>query len=128
MNDADRLDLPRIPGLATWHLDYEFGFRHYDRRGEKISFEDWGRLREYGGLEYLRVARDEIGEYTVSTVWLGIDHSFGGSVPLIFETMVFHDDETDVDEMRRYATEEQALEGHAEIVHRVQLLVDATSM
>jgi len=36
-----------------------------------------------------RVARTEVGPYTVSTVFLGIDHQFGDGPPLIFETMVF---------------------------------------
>ena len=55
---------------------------------------------------------------TVSTVWLGMDHSFGDGPPLIFETMVFGgelDQECD-----RYTTEEQAQQGHAAMVARVQ--------
>lgn len=34
------------------------------------------------------VAKTQIGEATVSTVFLGIDHGFGGE-PLLFETMIF---------------------------------------
>lgn len=33
--------------------------------------------------------RDAITEIRVSTVFLGLDHSFGGSRPLLFETMIF---------------------------------------
>lgn len=35
------------------------------------------------------VARTQIGEAGVSTVFLGLDHSFGGDEPLLFETMIF---------------------------------------
>jgi hypothetical protein len=37
----------------------------------------------------LRIAEDQIGESMVSTVFLGLDHSFGGDKPLLYETMVF---------------------------------------
>lgn len=36
-----------------------------------------------------RVASDSIGSMRISTVFLGIDHSFGGGSPLLFETMIF---------------------------------------
>ena len=32
---------------------------------------------------------DYIGDIRVSTVFLGLDHSFGGKAPVLFETMVF---------------------------------------
>lgn len=35
------------------------------------------------------VRRDEIDGVTISTVFLGLDHAFGGGVPLLFETMIF---------------------------------------
>jgi hypothetical protein len=60
-----------------------------------------------------RVAETTVGEARVSTVFLGIDHEFGGA-PLWFETMVFggqHDEYTD-----RYTTWEEAVAGHGRIV------------
>lgn len=47
---------------------------------------------------------------TVSTVFLGLDHGFGGGVPILFETMIFggkHDER-----MFRYATWAEAERGH----------------
>jgi hypothetical protein len=35
------------------------------------------------------VARDDIDGVRVSTVFLGLDHSFNGGPPLLFETMIF---------------------------------------
>lgn len=35
------------------------------------------------------VKRERVGTTTFSTVFLGLDHSFGGKVPVLWETMVF---------------------------------------
>ena len=66
-----------------------------------------------------RVAEDILGEYRVSTIFMGLDHRFGESgPPLLFETMVFsgnsHDDET----QERCSTYVEALEQHARLVAR----------
>ena len=56
-------------------------------------------------------------EVSVSTVFLGLDHSFGHGPPMVFETLVFggeHDGE-----MSRYSTWEQAVNGHFETVDRL---------
>ena len=63
-----------------------------------------------------KVCRDQVGEYDVSTVFLGLDHNYGGNgPPLIFETMVFGDDELDVE---RYATWNEAERGHDAMVRK----------
>lgn len=36
-----------------------------------------------------RVARDVIGDVTISTVFLGLNHNWGEGPPLLFETMIF---------------------------------------
>lgn len=54
----------------------------------------------------------------VSTIFLGLDHSWGNSQPLLFETMVFGgplDQEQD-----RYSTWEEAESGHKTMVERVK--------
>ena len=60
---------------------------YYDKQGKAIDFLEWGKL--YGNKEYKIIKQEDVGKYWVSTVWLGIDHSFGEGKPLIFETMVF---------------------------------------
>lgn len=53
----------------------------------------------------------------ISTVWLGLDHSFDrGGLPLIFETMVFESD-SDMGglDQRRYSSEAEAMLGHEEL-------------
>jgi hypothetical protein len=62
------------------------------------------------------VARDTVRGYLVSTVFLSIDHSYGGGPPILFETMVFGGNgEGDVF-CDRYATEEEARAGHTKTV------------
>lgn len=64
-----------------------------------------------------RVAQTSINGANVSTVFLGLNHGFGGE-PLWFETMVFGgllDGEAD-----RYATWDEAERGHAQMVERVR--------
>lgn len=35
------------------------------------------------------VAKTQIGEVGISTVFLGLDHQYGSGPPLLFETMIF---------------------------------------
>ena len=95
----------------------------FDRHGKPISLKQY--IQAIADEEYKRVAQDTIGPYWVSTVWLGVDHGWRGDTPLIFETMVFHQlaEERGVGldmDMRRYATEEEALRGHEEMVTLVR--------
>ncbi len=64
------------------------------------------------------VALDEIGIFRVSTVFLGLDHSFMGGPPLLFETMVFGGPLNM--EMDRYHTWREAEAGHKAMVERVK--------
>lgn len=55
-------------------------------------------------------------KYFISTVDLGINHAFGNTAPLYYETMIFIDGEWLELYLKRYATEEEALKGHKEIM------------
>ena len=64
------------------------------------------------------VAKNQIGAVRVSTVFLGLDHSFDEGPPLLFETMIFggtHDEE-----QWRYATWDEAVAGHRKAVALVK--------
>jgi hypothetical protein len=63
------------------------------------------------------IRKSVIGKFTVSTVFLGLDHSFYGGPPLLYESMVFNSSD---DFMRRYATEKEAVEGHEQICEMIQ--------
>ena len=70
-----------------------------------------------------RIVLDEVGEYKVSTLFLGLDHGVG-YVPHLFETMVFTKDFQVPEEgegfyQERYATIQEAREGHRKAVEWV---------
>lgn len=52
----------------------------------------------------------KFGEVLVSTVFLGLDHNFGGGIPILFETMIFGGEHDQFQE--RYATWVEAINGH----------------
>lgn len=72
-----------------------------------------------------QIARTELPNGSVvSTVFLGLDHSFGGREPQLYETMIFGGplDET----QDRYATRQAAINGHEHYCH-VALQTQETS-
>lgn len=74
----------------------------------------WAQWFEAAGDE--RVVRQTAisKEVSVSTVFLGLDESFGLGPTQLFETMIFGGDRNG--EHRRYATWGEAVEGHNAIV------------
>jgi hypothetical protein len=95
--DAAGLRAPQVDDLVRW----------YDRDGERIS---WGKgswlclHKSYVIVRHTHLPNDVV----VSTVWLGMDHGYRPGTMLIFETMI----SGDYDYMERYATEDEAIEGH----------------
>lgn len=78
-----------------------------------VAFSDW-RLQ---GIEQRRVAETEVGDVRISTVFLGVDHGWGGGPPLLFETMVFGGNYDEYQD--RYSSWQDAEEGHARVVRMV---------
>jgi len=112
-----------------------------DADGQPVEVED---IREWGvwyQTAERRLARDVVGPYIVSTVFLGLDHQWGGGPPVLWETMVFDErvrpspDFADhfpelaasmphsmLDlEMNRYSSKADALRGHADMCDRVRM-------
>jgi hypothetical protein len=75
----------------------------------------WGRFME--NIKARRVGDHTIGNARVSTVFLGLDHSFGDGPPVLFETMVFGGPLDQ--EQERCCTWEEAEAMHAAMVARV---------
>lgn len=92
----------------TMPAEYEHAANTYDRAGRRMPMSEWEGLHM---TDYRRVGDTTVGDVRVSTIWLGLDHSYTlDGPPLIFETMVFgghHDMDGE-----RYATEAAALAGH----------------
>ena len=59
----------------------------------------------------------------VSTVFLGIDHSWLGGPPILFETMIFGGQFDEV--QKRYCTMEEAIDGHAKLMEHLYDIEDA---
>lgn len=59
------------------------------------------------------IVRSERGDLLVSTVFLGMDHSWGNGDPILFESMTFKDG-SQFEELgcERYTTYDDAIEGH----------------
>jgi hypothetical protein len=85
----------------------------------------WGRFFEQRDLR--RVALEEVNGIRISTVFLGIDHGWGGGPPVLWETMCFADGPTDGHHMdqetdRCSGSREQALAMHQRMVDKVKRL------
>ena len=99
--------------------------RYYRRDGTPYKgVLEWAADFENDFDKVARVAKDQIGPYFVSTVCLGIDHNFSGvGPPIIFETMIAHDNGQWLHYQERYSTEEEAKQGHAKAVLYAKELV-----
>lgn len=77
---------------------------------------EWGKMLETED----RIVKQETlkNKLRVSTVFLGLNHSFGNGEPLWFETMVFPEKEMGELDMDRYTTWEQAEKGHKAMVKK----------
>ena len=93
--------------MSHYYLNDDHTYIKCDVRVWSQQFEEMSRK----GTRH--VADDVLMGYHISTVWLGLDHSFcGAPPPLVFETMVFEGgDSTDL-YMDRYSTWDEAVAGH----------------
>lgn len=90
-----------------------------DDAGQPVACDAdaWARWFETSCDERVVAKTEPTSGVEVSTVFLGLDHSFDDGPPIIFETMVFGGP---LDEQgERYSTREQALSGHTRWVKNV---------
>ena len=75
----------------------------------------WGQWMEHANR---KLALDVIDDVRISTVFLGLDHSFGREgPPMLWETMTFAPLIHELDgKQARYRSREAALKGHADMV------------
>ena len=83
-----------------------------------IATEDLHAWSKWFSEADRHVARTEIDDIVVSTVFLGIDHNFENGNPLLFETMIFGSGYDGYQE--RYSNWEEAEQGHKIAVDFVQ--------
>lgn len=88
-----------------------------NENGEPVTEPDTLKWARWFETHDRHVAYDECSrpkKVRISTVFLGIDHSFGGEKPVLWETMIFggpHDQY-----QKRYTSIEDARRGHARAV------------
>ncbi len=75
----------------------------------------WGAWFETADRRVVKTTLSK--DVEVSTVFLGLDHSFGKGPPILFETMVFGGKFDQ--EMDRYSTWEEAEKGHKQMVEKI---------
>ena len=90
-----------------------------------IPCEDLMEWRRWFETSNNRIVKHTtIGNFYVSTVFLGIDHNYYTSdEPILFETMIFNNDKDakDAEEYQeRYSNYDEALEGHKKAIEYVK--------
>lgn len=93
--------------------------KHYILEGKEIkeaTLMEWAKSME--NHDSRRVDETTTDKGRVSTVFLGLDHSFEeGADPILFETMVFGGEMNE--EMERCCTYDEAVKMHEEMRKRV---------
>jgi len=84
---------------------------YFNRAAEPIERDEWLRLTS--DPEYRLVAHDVVGCTDIQTAWAGLPLDQHSDPPLIFETVAAGDVEPF---KQRYATEPEAIAGHAAAV------------
>lgn len=102
-------------------FDYDgkpYWLHYLEIGGELLPMDDHDLWCESHYAADNRVARTDIGEVTVSTVFLGLNLSFEPGPPLIYETLIVGPEgyaPPRIDEYR-YFTREEARKGHEKVV------------
>lgn len=89
---------------------------YYDPDGNEILLSQW--LEAFEKNDRRLAIKHLTNGFVISTVWLGLDHSFGFGKPLIYETMVFKEGNYNELDMDRYSTKAEALIGHKKMVEK----------
>jgi hypothetical protein len=110
---------------------------HWKLEGREVvevpELLDWAQWMETADRH---VGKTYIGEYYISTVFLGIDHGWTTDVPILFETMVFGpaveimrlngtlmSTRESLDYQPRYSTYDEAEAGHQQMCEEIKRLL-----
>ena len=118
MNKIEIPDLSNYPHLDEFLNKKDKYILDENKNVVPATLMEWEQFLENTHKERV-VNKTEINGLMVSTVFLGLDHSFDGSLD-IFETMMFEGKES-LNYCERYSTWKEAEEGHQ---RAVQLVID----
>ncbi|MBQ3142324.1 MAG: hypothetical protein IJB82_02330 [Bacilli bacterium] len=102
-----------------------------------MKLDKYGFRKDFNPKKRLDL-KTQVGDYEISTVDLGIDHSFGFGKPLYYETMIFIKADNFNDRFfskknifenfqERYSTEEEAKLGHQLAIQFVKKKLEGKS-
>lgn len=92
---------------------------YYDQDGKPITHAQWQDA--WVKTDERRLGKTQIGNFHISTVWLGMNHRYNEGPPLIFETMIFNENKNYQDiGCQRYSTKDEAFAGHLDAIKWVQ--------
>lgn len=96
-----------------------------DHQPIEVDLMTWARW--FADDDNRRVAVDVGPGWRLSSVFLGLDHGWGGKgPPILFETMLFRSGKADDLDCQRYATWDECLAGHDAWVDRLLAAKDAS--
>jgi hypothetical protein len=98
-----------------------------DEKGTPVHEPDITKWGQWFSKADRHVGNETIGNSQISTVFLGLDHAFGGGVPVLWETMVFGGKLDQVQD-RCSGSREQAEAMHARMVERVTTIHNKLSL
>lgn len=114
---------PKSPSKSDQYLEGLYVLEGKTFRPAR-SYMEWGVFMSFEGKPpyYRHVLRDyfyigEVEYCNLSTVFLGIDHSFSGGTPVLFESMIFGGDLNESQE--RYTSWDEAEVGHVGLQHSI---------
>ncbi len=88
-----------------------------DKNGKPVPEPDLMKWAKWLERSNRILARTPIGKVVVSTVFLGLDHSFFEKKPVLWETMIFGSKLKGlVDYQVRYTSRNSAIKGHEDAV------------
>lgn len=113
-----------IPEECKGYLKYFSDKTHYILDDNKnvipATLMEWGSYLQQNRKDRI-VKKEIVNGCKISTVFIGLDHSFSFSpIPEIFETMIFVDEDMKDIYLDRYATWKEAEEGHERAVQWVK--------
>lgn len=83
-----------------------------------ITWAEW--MQRADENQQRSLAKDDVGDVLVSTVFLGTDHNFGdGALPVLWETMIFGGEHDQY--QGRYCSRENAEMGHKRALEMVRI-------
>jgi len=90
-----------------------------NEKGNPVEEPDRLKWAKWFETANRRVAHEKIGNAEISTVFLGVNHSFGCGKPVLWETMVFGG-KFDQEQYRCSGSRYDAEKMHARMVKKVQ--------